>query len=146
VKVAVIYESMGGNTRRAAEMIGGAATFLGAEATVMPVTDINHNPHAQADLVFVGSCTDGLFVVGQRPGRAGRFQGFPWIDGKRVATFCTYAINPGQTVQKLGRILERRGARVIGGKAIKRTQIDSAHIAPFVAAIFDEVVTVSADD
>jgi flavodoxin len=146
VKVAVIYESMGGNTKRAAEMIGGAATFLGAESTVMPVTDIDLHALATADLVFVGSWTDGLFFFGQRPGRAGRFQGFPWIDGKRVATFCTYAVNPGQTVQKLGKILTRRGADVIGGKAIKRTQIDSAHVAPFVAAIFEEVVTVSADD
>lgn len=137
MNVVVIYESMGGNTRRAAELIGGAASFLGAEVEVCPVTAIDLHALARADLAFFGSWTDGLFLFGQRPGRVGRFRGLPWLDGKRAVPFCTYAVNPGGTIPKLGRILEDKGAFVLRGQAFKRSEIDSSHVAPFVADTFE---------
>lgn len=137
MKVLVIYESMGGNTRRAAELIGGTSTFLGAETTVCSVTDVDLHQLAQADLVFVGSWTDGLFLFGQRPGRVGRFKKLPWLDGKHVSVFCTYAVNAGGTVAGLSKVLERKGAVVVGGKAIKRSEIDAEHVGPFVADQFE---------
>lgn len=137
MNVVVIYESMGGNTRRAAELIGGASSYLGAAVEVCPITKIDLHALARADLAFFGSWTDGLFFVGQRPGRAGRFKGLPCLDGMRVVPFCTYAVNPGATVSKLGAILERRGAFVLDGGAFKRSDIDNAHLAPFVADTFE---------
>jgi hypothetical protein len=137
VKVLVIYESVGGNTRRAAELIGGTATFLGAEATVCSVTQVDLQALAEADLVFVGSWTDGLFLFGQRPGRVGRFKKLPWLDDKHVSVFCTYAHNPGGTIAGLSKVLERKGAVVVGGHAIKRSQIDAEHVGPFVADQFE---------
>jgi hypothetical protein len=137
VKVLVIYESVGGNTRRAAELIGGTATFLGAEATVCSVTQVDLQALAEADLVFVGSWTDGLFLFGQRPGRVGRFKKLPWLDGKHVSVFCTYAHNPGGTIAGLSKVLERKGAIVVGGHAVKRSQIDAEHVGPFVADQFE---------
>lgn len=144
MNVAVVYESLGGNTKRAAEMIAGAATFLGAEATVMNIMALDLGALAKADLIFVGSWTDGVIIAGHRPGRAGRFSSFPWIDGKRVASFCTYAVNPGKTAEKLGNILAGRGAEIVGSKAIKRTQIDSKHVSPFVAEMFSQVLAAAA--
>lgn len=144
MKALVIYESLGGNTKRAAELIGGTATFLGADTTVCPVVDVDLHALSQADLVFLGSWTDGLFFVGQRPGRVGRFKKLPVLQGKAVSVFCTYAVNPGGTVAGLGRVLERKGAVVLGGRAFKRNQIDSAHIGPFVADQFDALLKPSA--
>ncbi|MCC6438611.1 MAG: hypothetical protein IT196_26555 [Acidimicrobiales bacterium] len=140
MKALVIYESMGGNTRRAAELIGGAAQFLGAETEVCSVTAVDLHQLAQADLVFMGSWTDGLFFAGQRPGRVGRFKKLPWLDGKHVSVFCTYAVNPGNTVGGLAKVLAGKGAVIVGGKAIKRNQIDNAHVAPFVADQFEALV------
>ena len=141
MKALVIYESMGGNTRRAAELIGGTATFLGADTTVCPVTAVDLHQLARADLVFVGSWTDGLFFFGQRPGRVGRFKKLPWLDGKAVSVFCTYAVNPGGTVDGLAKVLENKGAVVLGGKAIKRNEIDNAHVGPFVADQFEALLS-----
>ncbi len=144
MKALVVYESLGGNTKRAAELIGGTATFLGADTTVCPVTDVDLHALSQADLVFMGSWTDGLFFFGQRPGRVGRFKKLPVLEGKAVSVFCTYAVNPGGTVAGLGKVLERKGAVVLGGRAIKRNEIDSAHIGPFVADQFEALLKPSA--
>jgi hypothetical protein len=76
--------------------------------------------------------------VGQRPGRAGRLESFPPIDGKRCFVYCTYALNPGKTLQKMTAIMEGRGAEVLGGMAIKRNRIpDGAR--DFVARVLDAV-------
>ncbi len=136
----VIYESMGGNTKRAAELIGGGCTFLGAESTVCSVTTVDLHALAEADLVFIGSWTDGLFLFGQRPGRVGRFKKLPWLDGKHVSVFCTYAVNAGGTVDALSKVLTSKGAVVVGGEAIKRSQLDAEHIGKFVAEQFDALV------
>ena len=51
--------------------------------------------------------------------------------------FCTYAHNPGGTIAGLSKVLERKGAVVVGGQAIKRSQIDAEHVGPFVADQFE---------
>ncbi len=130
---------MGGNTKRAAELIAGTAEFVGAEVSVHPITDVDLHALAAADIVFLGTWTDGLFLFGQRPGRAGRFKKLPWLTNKRVALFCTYAVNAGGTLPGLARILENKGAEVVGWKAIKRSEIDNAHVGPFVADVLDLV-------
>lgn len=144
MKVAVVYESMGGNTKRAAELVAGSAAFLGAEATVLPITDLDYGVLAEADLIFFGTWTDGAFLFGQRPGRAGRFKKLPWLDGKQVALFCTYAVKAGGTLPALARIVEGLGAEVVGWRAIRRSAIDAEHIAPFVVDVFDALGIASA--
>ena len=47
------------------------------------------------------------------------------IDGKKAAVYCTYAINAGKTLPKLTRIVGMRGGDVIGGYAIKRSDIET---------------------
>jgi hypothetical protein len=120
----IVYESLTGNTRRAAEMMGEALQQRGVESTVCNVTAIDYAALSAADLVVVGGWVDGLFFVGQRPGRAHRLEGFPPIDGKRCLVYCTYALDPGKTLQKLTRIMEDRGAEVLGGMTIKRTRLE----------------------
>lgn len=123
MNVVVVYESLTGNTKRAAELMGEALAERGANATVCPITAIDFQALAHADLVIVGGWVDGIFVVGQRPGRAGRLEAFPPIDGKRCAVYCTYALNPGKTLEKMTAIMEGRGAEVLGGMAIRRNRL-----------------------
>lgn len=124
MKVVVLYESLTGNTRRAAELIGAELVAAGEEAVVCPVTAVDYQALAEADLVVVGSWTDGVLIAGQRPGRVGRIKHLPVMDRKRCVVFCTYAVNPGKTLQKLGAVLEGLGADVRGGMAIKRTDLE----------------------
>ena len=69
MRAIVIYESLTGNTRRAGHYIAAELTQAGVEATACPITEVNLQALSEADLVVVGSWTDGIFVVGQRPGR-----------------------------------------------------------------------------
>ncbi len=141
MNVVVVYESLTGNTRRAAELIGGAAHASGAQVSVhaltaQPVATLDLEAVAAADVIFVGTWVDGFVVFGMRPGRATRLRNLPVLDGKRVAVFCTYAVNPGRTLRKIASILEAKGAAVVASRAIKRTGIDERAAAAFV----DEVL------
>jgi len=130
----VLFESMTGNTRRAAELIGGALAARGDEVSVRPVTDIDYHELAVADVAFIGTWVDGLVLFGQRPGRAGRLRKLPVIDHKPVAVFCTYAINAGKALDKTASLLEERGAVIVGRHQFRRDRLEVG-----VAEFVDEV-------
>jgi menaquinone-dependent protoporphyrinogen IX oxidase len=136
MNVVVLYESMTGNTRRAAELIGGAVAATGANVSVRPVTDPDMHELSVADLVFVGTWVDGLVLFGQRPGRATRLWKLPVLDRKPVAVFCTYAINAGKALEKTARILEAKGARIVSTRQFRRDRIEEG-----VASFVDEVLS-----
>jgi hypothetical protein len=138
VNVVVVYESLTGNTARAGRVMGDELSRRSVTATVCPITAIDYQALSHADLVILGSWVDGVFVVGQRPGRAGRLEAFPAIDGKRCFVYCTYALNPGKTLEKMTRIMEGRGAEVLGGMAIRRSRIE-AGARDFVDRVLDVV-------
>lgn len=124
----VIYESLSGNTAKAGQLIAADLASQGVKTTAFPITHIDHQALSEADLVVVGSWTDGVFFFGQRPGRAGRLAKLPVIDGKRAAVYCTYALNPGKTLDKLSQIVEKRGGAMMGGVSIKRDNLEQGAI------------------
>ena len=124
MKAMLIYESMTGNTKKAAEHIAEALQKRGVSVTaVSPTTNINYQALSNADLVIIGTWTDGLFVVGQRPAKAARLRLLPAMKSKQAAVFCTYALDPGRVLQKLTTIVEGLGAEVIGGMSIRRSDL-----------------------
>ncbi|MEM9890087.1 MAG: hypothetical protein AAF962_04430 [Actinomycetota bacterium] len=123
MKAIVIYESLTGNTRDAGHLIASGLSRSGVEAVACPITEIHHQSLSEADLVVVGSWTDGLFLFGQKPGRIGRLANLPVIDGKKAAVYCTYAIRVGKTLPIMSRVIGERGGEVIGGYAIKRDDL-----------------------
>ena len=44
--------------------------------------------------------------------------------GKRAAGFCTFALDPGKSLDKLDQALGDTGAYVIGGLAMSRSKLD----------------------
>lgn len=125
MNVVVIYESLTGNTKKAAGRIGAALTREGATVSVCPVDRVDYQALSAADLVVVGAWTDGFVMFGQRPGRSGRLKRLPAMQGKRAVVFCTYAIDQGKVLDKLSDIVTGLGAEVIGGMAIRRDHIDA---------------------
>jgi hypothetical protein len=121
----VIYESLTGNTARAARLIAGAAAAEGAEVAVYPITEIGLKDLAEADIVFVGTWVDGFVLFGHRPGRGGRLKSMPVIDGKRVAAFMTYAVHAGKALDKFARLLEERGATVVARTLLRRDRLEA---------------------
>lgn len=124
----VIYESLTGNTRRAGDLIAAELVKRGIPAAAYATTAIDHQALSDADVVIVGAWTDGLVFFGQRPGRAARLRGLPVMAGKQCVVYCTYAVDPGKTLDKLTAIMQARRAEVLGGMAIRRDRIESGVI------------------
>jgi len=119
----VIHESLTGNTEKAAHHMVARLAEAGVEAVACPTTAVDYQALAAADLVVIGSWTDGLFLFGQKPARAARLAQLPYLTGKRAAVYCTYALETGRTLEKLEEIVRGLGADVIGGMAIKRSRL-----------------------
>ena len=124
MNVVVIHQSRTGNTRRAAELIGGAAEVAGATVAVRPVTNIDYKELAEADLVFVGTWVDGLILFGHRPGDTGKGRQIPKLWDKKVAAFMTHAVNPGNAADKLTALLEGHGATVVAARSLNRRRLE----------------------
>jgi hypothetical protein len=138
VDAVLIYESMTGTTRRAAHLIADGFFDHRIGSQVFPATGVTAQAVKDADLVVIGTWTDGALVVGQRPGRAKHLRALPDLTGKRCVVYCTYAIHPGKTLKKLTAIVEAGGGQVLGGMTLRRDRLDE-DAAEFVARVLAAV-------
>src|SRR5688572_10539534 len=113
MEAVIIYESMTGNTRRVARVIADALFEHGVGSRIIPLDEVQDTDVESADLVLIGTWTDGALIVGQRPAKGKKFSRLlPDLRGKRCGLFCTYAITPGSTLAKFQRLVEERGGQV----------------------------------
>jgi hypothetical protein len=142
MKAAVLVESLTGNTWKAAELIADNLTQEGWTITGL---DRLRNPDLAAiqaaDVVLVGTWVHGLFVVGQAPWAASRISNLPAMRGKKAAAFCTFALNPGKSVDVLSRAVQATGADVIGGLALSRSKLQQ-HSEVFADRLVSALATV----
>jgi hypothetical protein len=135
MKAALLIESLTGNTWRAGELIG---TDLEQEGwTITGLTKLRQVDYAaiqDADIVLVGTWVHGLFVVGQTPWALAAISNLPAMRGKQAAVFCTFALNPGRSLDKLTGAVEATGASVIGGLALSRSKLE-AHSEEFASRL-----------
>ena len=142
--VAVVYESRTGTTRRLALAIGDEFFGQGIRCTTYPTSGVTRDAIADDDVLIVGTWTDGLFAVGQRPGGHRRIERVlaelagPAGDGlaaKRCLVYCTYAVTPGRTLEKLSALVTAAGGTVSGGLAVRRDRLTEGAQALVSAAI-----------
>ena len=126
MRAAMLIESLTGNTWKAAELIAGGLTQQGwSISSLTPVNQPDHAAIQDADIVLVGTWVHGLFVVGQFPWAAAKISNLPAMRGKRSAVFCTFALNPGKTLDKLTDAVGATGADVVGGLALHRRKLEA---------------------
>lgn len=126
MKVVVIYESRTGNTRRAAELIGRSFAAEGHDVAVFPTKGVDLKTLAEADLAVVGTWTDGAILFGHRPGGAGNLaKHLPTMWDKPTYAFVTYAVRPGNVLRGFNRLLESKGAKVLGSLELHRKHLDT---------------------
>ncbi len=107
--------------------------------TITGLSKVRQPDHAsiqQAELVLVGTWVHGAFVVGQAPWAANTIANLPAMRGKKAAAFCTYALHPGKSLDKLTGAVGDTGAYVIGGLAMKRNHLDE-HTEEFAIRLID---------
>jgi flavodoxin len=107
-KAVVVYRSHSGVTRRYGEAIAAFLTAKGLAAQVVSVGECDMSTLADADYLFLGCWTSGLFVVRQHPDE-------PWLafvrdmpalrtapDARpKVALFTTYQLRTGSQFPKM---------------------------------------------
>ena len=116
LNVAIVYDSSTGTTASAARAMADAFTARGHACVVSPVAGASAADVARADLICVGSWTQGLLVIGQHAtaetmtfvSRLG------YLAGKPAIVFCTYKIATGRMLPRLAAALRLRGAHVQG--------------------------------
>ncbi len=135
MKAAILYTSLTGNTRKAGELIAANLQQEGwGITTVTPMKQLELAAIQDADMVIIGTWVHGLFVVGQAPWGLGAIGALPSIKGKLAATYCTFALNPGTTLDKLDGAVRHLGGDVIGGLALHRSKLH-AHAEEFAARL-----------
>jgi flavodoxin len=131
--VVVVYESKTGTTRRAALAMGDELFARDVRCTTFPTSGVDTAAASAADLLVVGTWTDGLFAVGQRPGGRKRLARMldtlagpdgKGLTGKTCAVYCTYAVTPGGTLRTLEQMVAAAGGEVVAGLAIRRDNIE----------------------
>ena len=124
MKAAILFQSLSGNTRRAGELIAANLQQEGwGITTVAPMKQLEMSAIQSADMVIIGTWVHGLFVVGQAPWGIGAINHLPALRGKLAATYCTFALNPGTTLDKLDSAVSGLGAEVTGGLALHRSKL-----------------------
>ncbi len=137
MKAAILVESLTGNTWKAAEM---TADLLQQErwsiTGLSKVRQPDLNAIQSADIVLVGSWVHGAFLFGQAPWAVNTIANLPAMSGKKAAAFCTFALDPGSSVDKLTSSVGETGAYVIGGLAMSRSKLGE-HTEEFAARLVD---------
>lgn len=130
-----MIESLTGNTWRAGELIGSHLAEVGWSITgFTKLREPDYAAIQDADIVLVGTWVHGLFVVGQTPWALAAISNLPVMRGKQAAAFCTFALNPGKSLEKLTGAVEATGASVIGGLALSRSKLE-AHSEEFASRL-----------
>lgn len=139
MKAAILTESLTGHTAKAGELLAGHLQQAGWSITgVDRVRRPDFAAVQDADIVIVGTWVHGLFVVGQAPWGLGAIAQLPAMVGKQAAVFCTFALNPGTTLDKLTGAVSWLGADVVGGLALHRAKLE-AHTEEFAARLVANV-------
>lgn len=139
MKAAILIESLTGNTWKAGELIAANLQQEGWQISgFAPMNDPDHAAIQNADVVVVGTWVHGLFVLGQKPWGIDNLRALPSMSGRKVAGFCTYALNPGKSLDVITRELVSTGGEVIGGLSLQRGRL-AAHSEEFAARLADAV-------
>ena len=132
MKAAILFQSLSGNTRRAGELIAANLQQEGwGITTVAPMKQLEMSAIQSADMVIIGTWV-------QAPWGIGAINHLPALRGKLAATYCTFALNPGTTLDKLDSAVSGLGAEVIGGLALHRSKLH-AHAEEFAARLVANV-------
>jgi hypothetical protein len=125
MKAALLVESLTGNTgRRPSASPPTWSRSAGRSPGLTKLKEPDYAAIQDADIVLVGTWVHGFFVVGQTPWALAPISNLPAMRGKQAAVFCTFALNPGKSLEKLTGAVEATGATVVGGLALSRSKLD----------------------
>lgn len=111
----IVYESLGGNTHKAANVIAGVLWNRGWNAKVVQASQLQHQDLLDAELVVFGTWVEGLVLTKVHPSKKAmdEIRKLPPLYEKRVATFVTYGFDPKGAATELAEGFRLKGADVV---------------------------------
>jgi flavodoxin len=143
MKASLLVESLTGNTWKAAEQI--AAHLEHEKWNILGLSSLRHPDHSvlqASDVVLIGTWVHGAFVFAQAPWGDAAIRSLPSLSGKKVANFCTFALNPGRTLDIMAASAATLGADVVGGLALHRSKL-ALHTEVFAERLTDALSVTS---
>lgn len=141
MKASLLVESLTGNTWKAAERI--AANLENEKWDILGLNSLRRPDHSvlqASDVVLIGTWVHGAFVFAQAPWGDAAIRSLPSLAGKKVANFCTFALDPGRTLDIMASSAGTLGADVIGGLALHRSKL-AQHTEEFATRLTDALVS-----
>ena len=159
MRVAIVYHSLSGNTRRVAKLLAGRLEGLGEMADLVEVHDLHQystltaymigapramrGEAAEVDPAEIDLAGYDVVVVGTpvwafapTPAANGGVAALRGADGKDAVVFVTSGGGPKDAAQRLGAALEQRGARVRGAVQFDRRDLENEErLAELVALV-----------
>ncbi len=138
-RILIAFDGNGGPTERAAKQLTALCTHAGAQVVTERVRDLSLDQIASSDLVVIGTQTPHFGAVVGGTGRAIRraIAALPALGATRVATFCTYRTTSRDTLEGLRRLLEAKGAHIVGERTFGRAIDSRDALASFALEIMD---------
>lgn len=119
MKIAILYQSLRGGTKKLAETLGTTFQSKGSSVGIYPIANYDAQFVLDADLLVIGTWTDGLFGLGARPGQLSKLNTLRDIAHKDVALFVTYEISPEKSLNGLNEWANDRSANVVATAGFK---------------------------
>jgi flavodoxin/ferredoxin len=116
LRINMIYFSQTGNTKKVAKAIGEQFKENGHMAQIMPIESADSSLVLDCDLIGIGCPC----FTSRVPTPVSKFvEGIPYLNGKPAFIFATSGGAPGRVLYDLKVLLEKRGAKVIGGLLVR---------------------------
>lgn len=150
MQVAVLHQSLRGSTERAAEAIGAAFDRRDVHVGVFPVDNFDWQFVAKADLIVLGTWTDGLLGLGAKPAQIGKLNALPSFAHKPTALFVTYEISPKRSLREFRAWATDRDVPVVAEAGVKarkgpfKLDVEDIDVADFVDAAISAMATSAA--
>ena len=136
MKIEIVYDSSTGTTAEAAGAMGKVMEEHGHTCQVQPVTQADPGDVSEADLICIGTWVKGLFIIMQHPtkGSMNFIERMGNLADKKVVVFCTYKLAAGSTLSQMAKVLEGKGAEVVGQFKYRGPEPNSS-FASFVSSL-----------
>lgn len=114
-RVLVCYASRGGTTAGVAQIISESFNARGFAVTTLPIEKVGVQELLRADVLIIGTWVEGLVVTRVHPALAMRkwLAALPTLAGRPVGIFCTYGVNPKDSLDEVRVCIESHGGKVI---------------------------------
>lgn len=116
MKIEIVYDSSTGTTAKAAVAMGKVMEEYGHKCRVQSVVEANPADVSEADLICIGTWVKGLFIILQHPteGSMDFIERLEDLADRKVMVFCTYKLAAGSTLSQMTKVLEEKGAKIVG--------------------------------